>query len=201
MQKISRYMCLKTISLLVFSFGLVACGNSLDETPPPATAEMLSVSDLMDEDADGAGIEGTPFNFEDAEFVLNALPEISSEEILAAWEIGTSLASTHDFSTSCGQCHDLPGEMPSDARCHGCHLDNAEGVLQIEVIEDELCLNCHGPTHSDLTTLTANYQPGNPHDYHYTKDVACVICHSMHQPTESPCGLCHESIELTKPKE
>jgi hypothetical protein len=98
----------------------------------------------------------------------------SSQEILATWGNPENLDSRH--FKACPVCHQTTKHVSPP---------------------DEVCLKCHGGTHSGLAKQTRNYQPMNPHDYHYG-DIQCSFCHKMHEPKESPCGLCHDDYKLTR---
>ncbi|MBT3240245.1 MAG: hypothetical protein HON98_00755 [Chloroflexi bacterium] len=187
-------------TLLLCCLLIVACG---EEPPEPTPVEenieeedngLLSVSDIEEE----TDIDGEPVDI--GEIFTNILTPKAEEEVEANWDTSTSLDSLHQHVlTSCADCHTEEDEVNKDVplpNCHGCH--NLPPNRDFTSPPDQICLNCHGGSYGAVSDLTRNYKPVNPHDYHYTTDVRCIVCHPMHETFDGGCELCHEDYELTK---
>ncbi len=188
-----------SFTLLFFCTAFVACGKTPEVSPPAqeteeAEPEILSVSDIEEEPV----IEGEPVVV--GEIFSNILSPKTEEEIEANWETSTSLDSLHQHVlTSCDDCHTEEDDVNKDVprpNCHGCH--NIPPNNDYSSPSDDLCLTCHGGSYGAVSDLTRNYSPVNPHDYHYTTEVRCIVCHPMHEAFDGGCELCHEDYELTK---
>lgn len=122
-------------------------------------------------------------------------PTRSSQKVLITWGNPENLDSKHlNVTSRCTECHPPPyfAEF-GKAACPACHDTSPR-----EAPSNEVCLECHGGSTSGLADLTGDYQPINPHDYHYGADIRCSFCHKMHEPVTSPCGICHEDKKLTR---
>ncbi len=183
---------------------LVACSSDARQPTPTVDSEILSVADLTDsseEEVVAVELDNAETGVEEeGPIELIDLPALTVEDIFATWAASENLDSTHQIvGSACGSCHELPDNFDlTQPECHGCHPTAAEDGIYAAPESDELCLNCH-ESRSAVTLLTNDYQPANPHDYHYTIAIQCSMCHIMHQPLAEPCGLCHGNIELTKP--
>lgn len=82
--------------------------------------------------------------------------------------------------------------------CAGCHGKDAP--LSDTTVENERCLNCHGPVEK-LAEKTADkvVPKRNPHASHYGSDIACTTCHHAHEASVVMCLNCHKDLKMTIP--
>lgn len=81
--------------------------------------------------------------------------------------------------------------------CIGCH--DQESPPEGAEVENERCLECHGPM-EDLVATTApeKFPDRNPHQSHLG-EIGCSVCHHGHRTSEVYCLGCHKNFDMTIP--
>lgn len=102
--------------------------------------------------------------------------------IFSSWVLSKNIDATHGRANIlCSACHDK--ELPTRG----------------DTVEDNRCLNCHGPLEAlQKKTEPMDFPDRNPHKSHLG-DIACTVCHHAHKPSTIYCLGCHGNFRMKIP--